>query len=61
MSWSELHYLSRQVFQPWIQVRKLAYVKHKRVMTGFLKHLKKHALGRLCKPDGNLDMDVVDK
>ncbi|KNA15336.1 hypothetical protein SOVF_098490 [Spinacia oleracea] len=56
-----ISYCLYQVFQPWIQVRKLAYVKHKRVMTGFLKHLKKHALGRLCKPDGNLDMDVVDK
>lgn len=54
-------YCVYQVFQPWIQVRKVEYVKHKRVMTGFLKHLKKHALGRLCNHDGTPNDKVIKK
>uniref|UniRef100_A0A803LVR6 EF-hand domain-containing protein n=1 Tax=Chenopodium quinoa TaxID=63459 RepID=A0A803LVR6_CHEQI len=56
-----LSYCAYQVFQPWIQVRKLDYVKHKRVLTGFLKHLKKHSFGKLCNDDGTLNNDIVKK
>ncbi|XP_021743135.1 sodium/calcium exchanger NCL-like [Chenopodium quinoa] len=56
-----LSYCAFQVFQPWMQERRLDYVKHKRVLTGFLKHLKKHSLGKLCNPDGTLNDDVVKK
>ncbi|KAK9688799.1 hypothetical protein RND81_09G011700 [Saponaria officinalis] len=56
-----ISYCVYQVFQPWIQVRRLDYVKHKRVLTGFLKHLKKHALGRLCNPDGTPNHEVIEK
>lgn len=54
-------YCLYQVFQPWIQMRRIDYVKHRRVLTGFLKHLKKHALGRLCKPDGSPNNEVIEK
>ncbi|XP_074319301.1 sodium/calcium exchanger NCL-like [Silene latifolia] len=56
-----ISYCVFQVFQPWIQERRLDYVKHKRVMTGFLKHLKKHALGRLCNHDGSPNHEVIEK
>ncbi|XP_042502305.1 sodium/calcium exchanger NCL-like isoform X2 [Macadamia integrifolia] len=45
-------YCLYQVFQPWIQKRRLAYAKHKHVISGILKHLKKHALGRLLTDEG---------
>ncbi|KAJ4980357.1 hypothetical protein NE237_031194 [Protea cynaroides] len=54
-------YCLYQVFQPWIQRRKLAYVKHKHVISGILKHLKKHALGRLLTDDGEPNTDVIRK
>uniref|UniRef100_A0A2N9J4Q0 EF-hand domain-containing protein n=1 Tax=Fagus sylvatica TaxID=28930 RepID=A0A2N9J4Q0_FAGSY len=41
------------VLQPWIQRRKIAYVKHKHVILGVLRHLKQHALGRLLGEDGS--------
>ncbi|KAH9622427.1 hypothetical protein KSS87_001727 [Heliosperma pusillum] len=56
-----ISYCVFQVFQPWIQERRLDYVKHKRVMTGFLKHLKKHALGKLCNADGSPNHEVIEK
>ncbi|XP_057531274.1 sodium/calcium exchanger NCL-like [Amaranthus tricolor] len=56
-----ISYCLYQIFQPWVQARRLDYVKHKRVMTGFLKHLKQHALGRLCNHDGSPNMDVLAK
>ncbi|CAO2836223.1 unnamed protein product [Amaranthus hypochondriacus] len=56
-----ISYCVYQIFQPWIQERKLEYVKHKRVVTRFLKHLKKHALGRLFTQDGTPNTDVLSK
>lgn len=50
-----------QVFQPWIQRRRLAYNKHKHVISGILKHLKMHALGRFCTNDGTVDKEVLEK
>ncbi|OVA14494.1 EF-hand domain [Macleaya cordata] len=37
-----ISYCLYQVFQPWIQRRKLAYAKHKHVMSGILRHLDMH-------------------
>ncbi|XP_049375061.1 sodium/calcium exchanger NCL-like [Solanum verrucosum] len=56
-----LSYCLYQVFQPWIQTRKLAYVKHKHVISGILKHLKKHALGRLFTDHGTPNIEVLEK
>ncbi|CAK7350085.1 unnamed protein product [Dovyalis caffra] len=53
--------LNGEVFQPWIQKRRLAYAKHKHVISGILKHLKQRALGRLMTDEGVLDEDVVQK
>lgn len=50
-----------QVFQPWIQRRKLAFVKHKHVIFGFLRHLKQQTLGRLLTENGEPDKEIIEK
>lgn len=50
-----------QVFQPWVQKRRLEYIKHRHVMSGVLKHLKMRALGRLCTDDGRPNEEVLTK
>ncbi|XP_058779564.1 sodium/calcium exchanger NCL [Vicia villosa] len=54
-------YCLYQIFQPWIQKRKLEYIKHKHVILGLLKHLKMRSLGRLLKDNGEPDTDVIRK
>ncbi|BFG29105.1 hypothetical protein CerSpe_153790 [Prunus speciosa] len=54
-------YCLYQVFQPWIQRRKIAYAKHKHVISGILQHLKNQALGKLLKDDGEPDLDIIEK
>ncbi|KAE9621620.1 hypothetical protein Lal_00032428 [Lupinus albus] len=54
-------YCFYQIFQPWIQRRKLSYVKHKHVILGLLKHLKQHALGRLLTDNGEPDVKIIEK
>ncbi|GLT48631.1 hypothetical protein SLA2020_222440 [Shorea laevis] len=54
-------YCLYQVFQPWIQSRRIAYAKHKHVMSGILKHLKQHALGRLLTDKGEPNEDIIKK
>ncbi|KAF6155971.1 hypothetical protein GIB67_039302 [Kingdonia uniflora] len=56
-----LSYCIYQVFQPWIQDRKLAFAKHKHVISGLLKHLKMHGLGRLLTEDGEPNEDIIRK
>ncbi|XP_058211122.1 sodium/calcium exchanger NCL-like [Rhododendron vialii] len=52
-------YCVYQVFQPSIQRRKLEYAKRKHVMSGVLRHLRKHALGRLRRDDGKPNEEVI--
>ncbi|KAL5729966.1 hypothetical protein ACHQM5_002853 [Ranunculus cassubicifolius] len=54
-------YCLYQVFQPWIQERKLKYVRLKHVMSGVLGQLKKRSLGKLYKDDGKPNADVIKK
>ncbi|XXG77508.1 hypothetical protein AAC387_Pa08g1650 [Persea americana] len=56
-----ISYCLYQVLQPWIQRRRLAYVKHKRVISGILRHVHKSALGKLLKEDGQPNKDVLEK
>ncbi|CAK9176568.1 unnamed protein product [Ilex paraguariensis] len=56
-----LSYCLYQVFQPWIQRRRLAYAKHKHVIARVLKHLKMRALGRLFSEDGKPNTEVIEK
>ncbi|KAF5728270.1 hypothetical protein HS088_TW21G00415 [Tripterygium wilfordii] len=54
-----ISYCLYQVFQPWIQRRRLAYAKHKHVISGLLKHF--HALEKLMTDDGEPDIEVIKK
>ncbi|XP_052178790.1 sodium/calcium exchanger NCL-like isoform X2 [Diospyros lotus] len=54
-------YCLYQVFQPWIQLRKLEYARLKHVMSRILRHLKMRALGRLLKDDGSPNEKVIQK
>ncbi|KAI5661806.1 hypothetical protein M9H77_21129 [Catharanthus roseus] len=54
-------YCLYQVSQPWIQKRRLAYAKHKHVISGILKHLQMCALGRLVGDDGAPNTEVLAK
>ncbi|KAK4439141.1 Sodium/calcium exchanger NCL [Sesamum alatum] len=56
-----ISYCLYQVFQPWVQRRRLAYAKHKHVISGILKHLKMRALGRLSTDDGRPNEEVLEK
>ncbi|XP_030479631.2 sodium/calcium exchanger NCL [Cannabis sativa] len=54
-----ISYCLYQVFQPWIQRRRLEYAKHKHVISGILKHLKTNK--RLLSDDGEPDVEVISK
>ncbi|XP_051125008.1 sodium/calcium exchanger NCL-like [Andrographis paniculata] len=54
-------YCLYQIFQPWIQRRRLAFARHKLVISGILKHFNKSALGRLSTDDGRPNVEVIEK
>ncbi|KAK4486724.1 hypothetical protein RD792_006704 [Penstemon davidsonii] len=56
-----ISYCLYQVFQPWVQRRRLAYAKHKHVISGILKHFKMRALGKLATEDGKPNIEVLTK
>ncbi|KAJ0045990.1 hypothetical protein Pint_04681 [Pistacia integerrima] len=45
-------YFFYQIFQPWIQQRRLEYVKHEHLVLRILRHVQKQALGRILTDDG---------
>ncbi|KAM3696990.1 hypothetical protein ACJW30_06G079600 [Castanea mollissima] len=54
-------YCLYQVLQPWIQRRKIAYVKHKHFIFKILEHLRKKSLGKLLREDGEPDTEIIKK
>lgn len=56
-----ISYCLYQVFQRQIQVRRMKYWEKRRVIFGFLRHVKKRAIGKLMKDDGEVDTEIVDK
>lgn len=56
-----LTYCLYQIFQPWIQRRKLEYSRLKHVMSGLLKHAQMHTFGRLIDDDGRPNVSVIEK
>ncbi|KAM7498651.1 hypothetical protein LguiA_023065 [Lonicera macranthoides] len=56
-----ISYCLYQVFQPWIQSRRLAYAKHKHVISGVLKNLNKQALEKLTTDQGTPDKEVIER
>ncbi|KAK3424419.1 hypothetical protein EUGRSUZ_F01188 [Eucalyptus grandis] len=47
-----LLYFFYQIFEPWIQKRRLEYVKHEQLMLRIIQHLQRHALERLLTENG---------
>ncbi|EEF40234.1 calcium ion binding protein, putative [Ricinus communis] len=56
-----ISYCIYQVFQPWIQKRRLAYAKHKHMISGILKHLTERGLGKFLTEDGRPNKLVMQK
>jgi len=56
-----LTYCLYQIFQPWIQRRKLEYSRLKHVMSGLLKHAQMNTFGRLIVDDGRPNVPVIEK
>ncbi|KAF8409000.1 hypothetical protein HHK36_005071 [Tetracentron sinense] len=54
-----LMYFLYQVFQPWIQKRRLEYVKHENLVVGVLKYVQRHASGRLLTDEGAPNINVI--
>ncbi|CAI9787723.1 unnamed protein product [Fraxinus pennsylvanica] len=54
-----ISYCLYQVFQPWIQRRRLAYAKYKHVISGILKDLNTRAFGKLSTDDGKPNIEVL--
>jgi hypothetical protein len=51
-----------QIFQPWIQERRLAYAKLKHAISGILSYLQQRDhLGRLYRDDGEPNTDVIEE
>ncbi|CAD6251268.1 unnamed protein product [Miscanthus lutarioriparius] len=56
-----LAYCLYQIFQPWIQRRRLEYAGLKHVMSGLLRHAQMHVFGRLLHEDGTPNIPVIEK
>ncbi|CAL5390754.1 unnamed protein product [Camellia sinensis] len=54
-----LAYFFYQIFQPWIQKRRLEYVKHEHLEIDILRHVQKHALGKLLTEDGTPNVSTI--
>ncbi|KAI4321828.1 hypothetical protein MLD38_035162 [Melastoma candidum] len=48
-----------QVFQPYIQTRRLEYVKHAHLVRRILRHVQKRALGRLLTDEGTPNVEAI--
>lgn len=56
-----LSYCLYQVFQPWIQRRRLAFAKHKHLISGILRHAQMYTFGRLLNDDGTPNDSAIKK
>ncbi|KAG7957153.1 hypothetical protein I3843_11G159800 [Carya illinoinensis] len=56
-----ISYCLYQVLQPWIQRRKISYVKHKHVVLGLLRHLRDRAVGKLLRDNGEPNEESIKK
>ncbi|KAJ9671512.1 hypothetical protein PVL29_025288 [Vitis rotundifolia] len=54
-----LFYFIYQIFQPWIQQRRLEYVKHDHLVIRILRYFQEHALGKLLTDDGAPNISAI--
>jgi len=56
-----LVYAFYQIFQPWVQKRRLEYVRLKLVVSGILHHFESKLVTKLTKEDGTPDEPAISK
>ncbi|KAJ3693887.1 hypothetical protein LUZ60_009367 [Juncus effusus] len=56
-----ISYCLYQVFQPWVQKRRLAYVKHKHIISGILSHAQGQGLVTLLDANGEPHRSSIEK
>ena len=54
-------YKNLQIFEPWIQKRRLEFVKHKNLILSILQHVQKHALGNILTADGAPNVNAIKR
>ena len=54
-------YITLQIFEPWIQKRRLEFVKHKNLILSILLHVQKHALGNILTADGAPNVNAIKR
>ncbi|XP_075671950.1 sodium/calcium exchanger NCL1-like isoform X2 [Castanea sativa] len=54
-------YFFYQIFEPWIQKRRLEFVKHKNLILSILQHVQKHALGNILTADGAPNVNAIKR
>ncbi|KAM5586188.1 sodium/calcium exchanger NCL-like [Rosa sericea] len=54
-----LLYFIYQVFRPWVQKRRLEFVKHGHLVSNILQHVQKHALGRILTVQGAPNLRAI--
>lgn len=54
-------YKTLQIFEPWIQKRRLEFVKHKNLILSILQHVQKHALGNILTADGAPNVNAIKR
>ncbi|KAI3466071.1 hypothetical protein Pfo_022734 [Paulownia fortunei] len=52
-------YFFYQFFQPWIQRRRLLYIKHEHLIVDILKHVQNQAMGRLLTDNGAPNVTTI--
>ncbi|KAJ8556066.1 hypothetical protein K7X08_022824 [Anisodus acutangulus] len=56
-----LSYFFYQIFQPWIQKRRLEYIKHEHFVVDILKHVQEHTIEKLLQEDGSPNTPAIRK
>ncbi|MCD7448884.1 hypothetical protein HAX54_046978 [Datura stramonium] len=56
-----LSYFFYQIFQPWIQKRRLEYIKHEHFVVDILKHVQEHTIEKLLREDGSPNIPAIRK
>lgn len=54
-------YKTLQIFEPWIQKRRLEFVKHKNLILSILQHVQKRALGNILTADGAPNVNAIKR
>ncbi|KAL2483574.1 sodium/calcium exchanger family protein/calcium-binding EF hand family protein [Forsythia ovata] len=54
-----ISYFFYQVFQPWIQKRRLLYIKHEHLVVDVLKHVQNQTMGRVLTENGSPNLLAI--